>query len=105
MTFMDLMNRVFQNYQYSFVIVFIDDIFVYLKNESDHMDYLWVVLQTMKEHQFFSKYSKCEFLFSSVAFFGHIISSEGVEVDLRKMEKVKIWPRRLTPTDIRSFLG
>ena len=36
-TFMDLMNRVFQNYLDSFVIVFIDDILVYLKNEEDHM--------------------------------------------------------------------
>ena len=36
---------------------------------------------------------------------GHIISSEGVEVDPRKTETVKSWSRPLTPTDIRSFLG
>ena len=56
-TFMDLMNRVFQNYLDSFVIVFIDDIFVYLKNEGYHMGHLMVVLQTPKEHQLFVKYS------------------------------------------------
>ena len=40
-----------------------------------------------------------------MTFLFHIISSEGVEVDLRKIEEVKNWPRPLTPTDIRSFLG
>ena len=40
-----------------------------------------------------------------MTFIGHSISSEGVEVDPRKTETVKNWPRPLTPTDIRSFLG
>ena len=104
-TFMDLMNRVFRNSQDAFVIVFIDDILVYSKNESDHMGHLRVVLQILKEHQLFAKYIKCEFWLRSVAFHGHIISSEGVEVDLRKMEMVKNCTRPLTPNDIRTFLG
>ena len=40
-----------------------------------------------------------------MTFLGHIISSEGVEVDPRKMKALKNLPRPLTPTDIRSFLG
>ena len=53
------------------------------------MDHLRVVLQFLKEHQLFAKYSKCQFWSRSVAFLGHIISSEGVEVDPRKTEAVK----------------
>ena len=49
--FMDLMNRVSQRYLDSFVIIFIDDILVYLKNEGDHMDHLRVVLQMLKDNQ------------------------------------------------------
>ena len=60
--FMDRMNRVFWNYLDSIVIVFIDDIFVYSKNEDDHMGHLRAVLQNLKERQLFAKYSKCEFL-------------------------------------------
>ena len=41
----------------------------------------------------------------SVAFLGHIISSVGIEVDPKKTETVKNWPRPLTVTVIRSFLG
>ena len=95
----------FQNYLDSFFIVFINDILVHSKNKSNHMDHLRAVLKTLKEHQLFAKYRKCEYWSRSVTFFGHIISIEGVEVDPRKMEAMKNWPGPLTKTDIRSFLG
>ena len=103
--FMDLMNRVFQNYLDSFVIIFIDDIFLYSKDEGDHIGHLMVVLQTLKEHQLYSKYSKCEFWLRSVIFLGHTVSTEGVEVDPRKSEALKNCRKPLTPIDIRSFVG
>ena len=59
--FMDLMNRVFKPYLDQFVVVFIDDILMYLKNKEDHEKHLRVVLQTLKEHQLFAKLNKCEF--------------------------------------------
>ena len=89
LAFMDLMNRVFRIYLDLFVIVFTDDILAYSKNEEDHMCHLRVVLQTLKEHQLYSKYSKCDLCQRSVTFLGHIISSEEVEVDPMKMEAVK----------------
>ena len=102
---MDLMNRVYRNHLDSFITVFINDILIYSKNEGDHIEHLRVVLQTLKEHQLFAKYSNFEFLFRLVAFLGHIIFSNRVEVDPKKTEAVKNWPRPLTPTDIGSFLG
>ena len=69
------------------------------------MDHMRVVLQVLKENQLFAKYRKCEFWLRSVAFHGHIISSKGVEEDPRKTKEVKNWPRPLTPTYIRTFLG
>ena len=104
-TFIDLMNRMFQSCLDSFVIVFIDDILVYSKNEGEHMEHLRVVLQVLKENQLFAKYGKCEFWWRSVAFLGHTISSEGIEFDPRKIEALKNWPRPLAPTDIRIYLG
>ena len=49
--FMDVMNRLFQGYLDSFVIIFINDVFVYSKNEGDHMNYIRVVLQVLKENK------------------------------------------------------
>ena len=62
-------------------------------------------MQVLKDHQLYAKFSKCEFWLRSVTFLGHIVSSKGIEVDPKKTDVVKGWPRPLTPTDIRSFLG
>ncbi|WMV55077.1 hypothetical protein MTR67_048462 [Solanum verrucosum] len=104
-TFIDIMNKVFRHYLDMFVIVFIDDILIYSTSEGEHMDHLRIVLQVLKDHQFTSKFSKCEVWLRSVAFLGHIVSIKGIEVDPKKRDVVKGWPRPLTPSDIRSFLG
>lgn len=103
--FMDLMNRVFKSFSDSFVIVFIDDILVYSRSREDHANHLRAVLQTLHQRQLYAKFSKCEFWLESVAFLGHVVSSEGIQVDPQKIAAVKDWPRPTTPTEIRSFLG
>ena len=50
-SFMDLMNRVFKPYLDMFVIVFIDDILIYSRNEEDHASHLMIVLQTLKDKE------------------------------------------------------
>lgn len=52
-----------------------------------------------------AKFDKYEFWLGEVVFHGHVVSSEGIQVDPRKREAVKNCPRPLTPSDIRSFLG
>ncbi|WMV57992.1 hypothetical protein MTR67_051377 [Solanum verrucosum] len=66
--FMDLMNRVFKQYLDMFVIVFIDDILIYSRNEEDHANHLRVVLQTLKDRQLFAKFRKydCEKSFAEL---------------------------------------
>ena len=59
--FMDLMNRVFRPYVDQFVIVFIDDILVYLKSMEEHVYHLRTVLQILRENQLYAKFSKCDF--------------------------------------------
>ena len=104
-TFMDLINMVFRNYLDLFVIVFNDDILVYSKSEVNHIDHLRIVFQVLKEHKCFAKYSKCKFWLRSASFVGHIVFNAGMEADPKKTEAVKTWPRPLTPTNLRSFLG
>lgn len=59
--FMDLMNMVFRSFLDRFVMMFIDDILVYSQSEEEHMRHLRIVLQTLREHQLYAKFSKCEF--------------------------------------------
>ena len=58
---MDLMHRVFQPYLDQFVVVFADDILFYFQSEEEYEDHLRIVLQALKDHQLYVKFSKCEF--------------------------------------------
>lgn len=88
-----------------FVIIFIDDILVYSKDPKEHAEHLRIVLQTLRGHQLFAKFSKCEFWLGQVAFLGHIISKDRVQVHPDKVEAVRRWPRPTTVTKVWSFLG
>ena len=59
--FMDLMHRVFQPYLDQFVVVFVDDILIYSQSEWEHEYHLRIVLQLLRDHQLYAKFSKCEF--------------------------------------------
>ena len=103
--FMDLMNRIFRPFLDQFVIVFIDDILIYSRSEAEHEQHLGLVLQTLRDHQLFGKFSKCEFWLQEVRFLGHVISKDGIAVDPSKVEAVLDWQAPTTVTEIRSFLG
>nr|GFC41848.1 putative reverse transcriptase domain-containing protein [Tanacetum cinerariifolium] len=77
--FMDLMNRLYKPYLDTFVIVFIDDILIYSKDEKEHEEHL--------------------------KFLGHVIDKQGIHVDPAKIESVKDWASPKSPTKILQFLG
>ena len=66
--FMNMMNKVFMEFLDKFVVVFIDDIRVYSKNEEEHKEHLRFVLEKLREHQLYAKFSKCEFWLKEVGF-------------------------------------
>ncbi|WMV50989.1 hypothetical protein MTR67_044374 [Solanum verrucosum] len=103
--FMELISKAFRQYLDMFVIVFVDDILAYSRSEDDHTDHLKIEFQVLKDQQLFAKFRKYEFWLRSVAFLGHIVSDKGIEVDPKKTNAVKSWPRPLSPSDIRSFFG
>jgi hypothetical protein len=86
--FMYLMNKVFMAYLDKFVVVFIDDILIYSKTEEEHEEHLRLVLQKLREHQLYAKFSKCDFWLKEVSFLGHIITDGGISVDPAKVEDV-----------------
>ncbi|GJU17380.1 putative reverse transcriptase domain-containing protein [Tanacetum coccineum] len=102
--FMDLMNRFCKPYLDKFVIVFIDNILIYLKSEEEQEVHLKTILELLKKEKLYAKFSKCEFWLQEVQFLGHVVNKDGIHVDPSKVESVKNWETLESPTDIRSFL-
>jgi RNase H-like domain found in reverse transcriptase/Reverse transcriptase (RNA-dependent DNA polymerase) len=104
-TFQALMNDIFKPYLRKFILVFFDDILVHNVDCSTHAHHLALELQKLKENQLCAKISKCEFGVKRVEYLGHIISSQGVSTDPRKVEAMKQWPISKTVKELRGFLG
>jgi hypothetical protein len=103
--FMYLMNSIFMPVLNKFVVVFIDDILVYSKNEVEHAKHLHTILQRLREHRLYAKLSKCDFWLKEIKFLGHTISQEGISVDPDKVHQVMNWKPPTTIHQIQSFLG
>ncbi|XP_039787349.1 uncharacterized protein LOC120653738 [Panicum virgatum] len=88
-----------------FVVIFIDDILIFSKTEKEHAEHIRIVLQKLRDHRLYAKFSKCEFWLKEVAFLGHILSNNGVAVDPSKVKDVFDWKQPQNVSEIRSFLG
>ena len=91
--FMGLMHRMFQPYLDQFVVAFVGDILIYSQSEWEHECHSRIVLQLLRDHQLYAKFSKCEFWLTEVRFLGHVVSASRVLVDLEKVEAVMSWDR------------
>ena len=85
-------------------MVFVDDILIYSQSERDHEGQLRIVLQLLRDHQLYAKFSKCEFWLTEVRFLGHVVSASGVSVDLDKVEAMMSWERPKLVFKILGFL-
>jgi hypothetical protein len=99
-----LMNSVFMLELDKFVVVFIDDILFYSKNEEEHAKHLRIVLTHLREHQLYAKFSKCAFWLEKIQFLGHVLSAKGIAVDPSKVKDILEWNSPTTVHQVRSFL-
>lgn len=58
---MDMMNRIYRLYLEKFMGVFVEDILKYSKDREEHKCHLHLALQTLREHQLYAKFKKCDF--------------------------------------------
>jgi hypothetical protein len=100
-----LMNSVFMPKLDKFVVVFIDDILIYSKDEEEHAKHLRIMLTCLREHQLYAKFSKCAFWLEEILFLGHVLSAKGIAVDPSKVKDILEWNSPTTMHQVRSFLG
>jgi hypothetical protein len=104
-TFQNLMNTIFKPHLRKFILVFFDDILVYSRNPTEHLQHLKLTLQILQQHSLFIKLSKCSFGVPQVEYLGHIISAAGVATTPHNIDAIINWPPPKTVTKLRGFLG
>ena len=88
-TFQSLMNKNFRPQLRKFVLVFFDDILIYIKSWEDHIKLVDKVLQIMEnKYQLYVRRSKCAFRKQEVEYLGHIVSREGVKVHPQNIQAI-----------------
>jgi hypothetical protein len=87
--FQHLMNDILREYMDEFVMVYLDDILIFSKDQETHNKHVRLVLATLREHGLYAKMDKCEFDKSSMAFLGYVISPDGIFMDKSKVETIQ----------------
>ncbi|KAL0159058.1 hypothetical protein M9458_047134, partial [Cirrhinus mrigala] len=103
--FQTFMNEVFREFLHQFVVVYIDDILIYSRNQAEHRQHVLQVLQKLRQHSLFLKLEKCEFHQPTVQFLGYNISAEGVQMDQGKVDAILKWPMPTSVKELQRFLG
>ena len=86
-------------------IIYLDDIIIHSRTPEEHLIRLEGIFQGLRAAGLKLKPSKCAFFRDRIAYLGHIVSKEGIEVDPSKITAIQKWPKPKTVTDVRSFLG
>ena len=104
-TFMRLMTIVFSGLLYSTCLAYLDDIIIFGRTFTEHLERLDLALRRLENANLKLKPSKCSFGQRSVTFLGHIISDKGISTDPEKLKRIQTWPQPRNQGDMRTFLG
>ncbi|GBG65021.1 hypothetical protein CBR_g49090 [Chara braunii] len=99
------MNRIFHDHLDKFVVVYLDDILIFIKSAEEHAKHVETVLSLLRQHRYKVNLEKCEFGRTKILYLGHEVSEEGIRPEDAKVASIRDWPRPQTVTEVRSFLG
>ena len=105
-TFQVMMDNIFADMiDENFIIVYMDDIFLYAPDEITLMENTKKVLARLKENDLFLKPSKCEFNKTKIEYLGMVIEEGKISMDPGKLKGIRDWPAPTTVKQTRGFLG
>ena len=104
-TFQRLMNRILKPVLYESVLVYLDDIIVFSKTVDEHIEHIAAVFKILAENGLKLKAKKCDFFKTKIDYLGHVVSSEGVAPDEKKVQSILNYPEPRNQKEVSSFLG
>ena len=104
-TFQSAMDRVLREYIGKFVVVYIDDILVFSKDEKEHLHHLELIFKRLQEYGLFCKPHKCSFGKEEAKFLGFIVGNGRQRLDPKIYDVVKNWKPPTDVSGVRSFMG
>ena len=99
------MNKILSKNIDKFVVVFIDDMLIYSKNEQEHKEHLRIVLQVLREQQLYEMFSKSDFFKEKIQYLKHVVSKDAILVNPEKIKAIMEWSIPKNVSDIISFMG
>ncbi|NBK22820.1 MAG: hypothetical protein EOM68_12415, partial [Spirochaetia bacterium] len=108
--FQRMMNDVFRKHLRVCVLVYLDDILIFSRSFEEHRKHLEIVFRLLQENQLHVKESKCKWALDQVDFLGHVVGTDGITMDPKKVEAIRNWPEpagspEACKSQIRSFVG
>ena len=103
--FQHMMNDIFREHLDDFVVIYLDDILIFSKNEEEHERHVRLVLEKLRQRGLYAKLEKCLFHQASVEFLGYIISGDGIHMDRKKIQTILEWRTPASIRDVQCFLG
>ncbi|GBG91468.1 hypothetical protein CBR_g52424 [Chara braunii] len=104
-TFQAAMTNEFRTMLDRFVLVYLDDIFIYSRSLEDHLEHLRRVLETLRLTKYKANLDKCGFVRQELEYLGHFVTPESISPLSDKIQAIQEWPEPRNVTDVRSFLG
>jgi len=101
-----MMNNIFRTLiAKGIVVVYLDDILIFMRTEEEHERAVWRVLEVLVEHKLFLHLEKCEFHQKEIEYLRLVISENKVAMDPVKVARVYDWPTPENWTDVQAFIG
>ena len=104
-TFQCMMESCLGEMHLKWCIIYLDDIIVFSKMPEEHIERLRGVFEKLSAAGLRLKLSKCKFFKSGIAYLGHIVSKDGIEMEKKKITAIQEWLIPKTVTEVCSFLG
>ena len=102
-TFQRLMDGVFQNLDFAFV--YLDDILVASKLESQHRDHLEAIFELLSANCLAINKSKCAFGVTKLEYLRHLVTCDGIRPLTSRIQTIHDFPTPRTRTDLQRFQG